>query len=39
MLRKSLEPLIIKDKEIDTRTNEAKEFGATFAAGLEMGIF
>lgn len=39
MLRKSLEPLIMKDKEIDTRTNEAKEFGATFSAGLEMGIF
>lgn len=38
-LRKSLEPLIMKDKEIETRINEAKEFGATFAAGIAMGIF
>lgn len=38
-LRKSLEPLIIKDKEIETRIHEAKEFGQTFAAGLALGIF
>ncbi len=39
ILRKSLEPLIIKDKEIETRVQEAKELGQTFAAGLALGIF
>jgi multimeric flavodoxin WrbA len=39
ILRKSLEPLIIKDKELEVRVQEAKELGQTFAAGLALGIF
>lgn len=39
ILRKNLETLIIKEKEIETRIQEAKEFGQTFAAGLALGIF
>jgi multimeric flavodoxin WrbA len=39
VLRKALDPLIIRDNEIETRRHEAVEFGQTFAAGLAMGIF
>lgn len=38
-LRKSLEPMIIKDVEVHSRLQEAREFGLTFLAGLEMSIF
>ena len=39
VLRKALDPMIIRDNEIETRRLEAVEFGQTFAAGLAMGIF
>ncbi len=38
-LRKSLEPIIIKEKEIAAREHEVTELGQTFAAGLVMDIF
>ena len=38
-LRQSLNPLIIKDVEVNMRLQEAREFGLTFLTGLEMGIF
>lgn len=39
ILRKSLDTLIIKEKNIPEETGKAAELGETFAAGISLGIF
>jgi multimeric flavodoxin WrbA len=39
VLRKSLDTLIIKEKDLDEGIRQAAELGQTFAAGLALGIF
>ncbi len=39
VLKKTLDPLIIKEKEIEIRMSDVEEFAQTFSAGLSMGIF
>lgn len=39
VLRKTLDTLIVKEKELDSELYKAEELGQTFAAGLALGIF
>lgn len=39
ILKKALNTLIIKEKDLKSRLSELEEMGNTFAAGLSMGIF
>ncbi len=39
ILRKTLDTLIIKEKDLESSLDKAEELGQTFAAGLCMGIF
>jgi multimeric flavodoxin WrbA len=39
ILKKALNTLIIKEKDLENRLSELDEMGNTFAAGLAMGIF